>query len=465
MGKQRIDNHLQQIILNIKYEYEEGRLSAIDLLSSVIQKFPLPVIEGHSQLFFFPLVLQFVNDDSKKCKEAVAKCISLLLKRVTMDIMHGLFDYAKRWSQSCGVDSLPMQHAAAQLFGIFVESRPDYVKRGSNASDIISQVLGVMRRYIPFVNDSGWELLFSNLVCIEKINKELAPLISTNYDIWGALVEFLAYPHPSVMQVSSRIISSQVSILDPKKLTGECSDSFIAKIPGSLYNIARNLCCQLDVDDGHYDDSTSILAIKTITWVFQAMKEHPNLCYENGVAESEHEDSEEDDQQARLKDPCLWLMTRLSNAAKPKGIRRRESIFKCFAALCTSCNPDQLNPYLQLMICPIDRAIREESNKLRPDDQQENDPVLAFPKDVLQLLEDTCGTDKFLQAYAEVNRKARQKREKRKQELAVEAVHNPKHAAKRKIKKQLQEKERRKRRVKDRRVWVASKRNGANKYS
>ena len=65
MGKPRMDNHLHQVVSNTKYEYEEGRLSATELLYSVIQKFPLPVLEGHSQFFFLPLVLQLVNDDSK----------------------------------------------------------------------------------------------------------------------------------------------------------------------------------------------------------------------------------------------------------------------------------------------------------------------------------------------------------------------------------------------------------------
>lgn len=451
MGKQRIDNHLQQIVLNIKYEYEEGRLSAVDLLSSAIQKFPLPILESHSQLFFLPLVLQLVNDDSKKCKEAVANCISLLLKRLTTDTVQSMFDYVKRWSQSSGSDSTTMQRASAQLFGIFVESRPDYVKRGNNASDLISLTLDAMTKCIPFNDDSEWELLYFNLVCTEKISKALPSLIELNYNIWDALIKFLAFPHPWVMQISSRIISNHLSTLDPIKVMIEGPDSFIVKIPGCLYNIARNLCRQLDVDDKHFVESTSILAIKTITWVFRAMKHNPTICYADESNESDKEDNVEDDNpKKKSRDACRWVMARLSNIAKPKGNRRRESVFKCFAALCASCTPDQLIPYLELIIDPIDRAIREAANNLRPDDQ-ESSPIVALPKDVLQLFEDSCGTDKFLKAYAKVNRKARQKRDSRKQEIASEAVHDPESAAKRKIKKQFHEKERRKRRVEDRR--------------
>ena len=99
------------------------------------------------------------------------------------------------------------------------------------------------------------------------------------------------------------------------------------------------------------------------------------------------------------------------------------------------------------MITSLDRVIREETNNLQSEEQQTTHPLIAFPKDVLNLLEDACGTDKFLKAYSEVNKRVRGKKDQRKQEIAAEAVHNPTFAAKRKIKKQLHERERKKRRV------------------
>ena len=452
LGEQRLTNHLQQIVLNIKYEYEEGRLSGLGLLSSVVQKFPLPVLEERAQFFYLPLVLQLVNDDSKTCKEAAARCISLLLQRLSTESVQALFGYAKRWSQSSGADSLPMQRASAQLFGIFVDSRPDYIKRGSNASDLVATVQNVIVQQISVgANDSGWELLYHNLVCTEKLINQMPALLATNYEIWGALVKYLAYPHPWIMQVCSRIISGHLSSMDPDKLVrGDSSESFVVKIPGCLYKIACNLCRQLDVEDVHFVENTSTLAIKTLTWVFRAMKTHPDICYEKSDVSAGIND-ENDSQQEKSKDPCLWVMARLTNIAKPKGDRRRESVFKCFAALATSCDPEHFTPYLELMIDAIDRAIRE-ANNLSTDDQREHDPAVALPKDVLQVLEDRCGTEQFIQAFAEVNRKVREKRDKRKQDIAAEAVHDPEAAANRKIKKNLREKERRKRRVQDRRT-------------
>ena len=152
-------------------------------------------------------------------------------------------------------------------------------------------------------------------------------------------------------------------------------------------------------------------------------------------------------------------MTHLSSIAKPKGNHRRAAVLKCFAALCTSCDPQHLLPYLELMIDPIDRAIREATNKLGPDDQPESNPHIALATDVLQLLEDTCGTEPFIKAFTEVNCKAREKRDRRKQEMAFEAVRDPAAAAQGKIMKQSREKERKKRAVEEKR----SQRGGSKK--
>jgi U3 small nucleolar RNA-associated protein 20 len=393
-------------------------------------------------LFFLPLVLQLANDDSKKCKEAVSSAISLLFTRLSTDTVQSFFSYVGRWSQSQGDDGLPMRQAAAQLWGIFVESRPDFIKRGSIASDLITIISDSMQKYVAFSDDNAWELLYYNIMCVEKLNKDFRPAILDHDDIGTSLVKFLAYPHPWVMQASLRIVNNHVSSIDPKSLQKDGAHSYLVKSEGCLYDIARNLCRQLDVDDAHFVEALSVLAIKTVTWLFQAMTHHPRLFYAANIT------SEEDRTDEQFKNPCKWMMSRLSNIAKPKhGAKRRESIFKCYAALCASCNPEQLTPYLRLMIASLDRAIREETNNLQSEEQQVTHPLIAFPKDVLNLLEDVCGTDNFLEAYTEVSKNVRQKKDQRKQDIASEAVHNPITAAKRKIKKQLHEKERKKRRV------------------
>ena len=458
IGKQRLEDHLKQMILNMKYEYEEGRLSAIGLVGALINKLPTPMLEEHTQLFFLPLVLQLVNDDSKKCREAVAESIGNLLKRLSFDTVQALYEYVIRWSSGSGLDALPLRRTSSQVFGIFVESRPDFVKRGSVAEDLVDllQVSLTPSKENPI----EWELPYFTLICLEKIQNHFPSTLISKNDLWMCIVKSLIHPHAWVKQASSRILSEHMINLSPNSLIRPKKGplkSFLVAVPGSLYEVARNLCFQLNADDKEQVDGVNLLAIKSLTWIVSTMSASPDLCFKDSDGgagtDSYGDDSDTDDEIG--KDPVRWLMTRLSNIAKARGPRRREAIFKCFAAFASSCDPNIITPHLELMIEPLNRTLVEISSKIEQTSRhraQNGADEAELPKEVIQLLEDQCGTEPFLNAFAAVKSKAREKREKRKQEAAAEAVQDPAAAAQRKIRKQEHERKRRKRRVEENRA-------------
>ena len=116
LSTERIEQHLKQVVLNLSYEHSEGRLSAIGLTTTILDKLPVPVIEEHCQLFFLPLTLQLVNDESKECRDAVAKCIGKLLRKVSTEVLQSLYGYTERWSAG----DAPLRRMSLQLFAIFV---------------------------------------------------------------------------------------------------------------------------------------------------------------------------------------------------------------------------------------------------------------------------------------------------------------------------------------------------------
>ncbi len=77
MGEERFEQHLKQVVANISYEYQEGRISGIILLTLIVEKLPEELLQRHSQILFLPLELQLLNDDSKDCREHLTKCIIL----------------------------------------------------------------------------------------------------------------------------------------------------------------------------------------------------------------------------------------------------------------------------------------------------------------------------------------------------------------------------------------------------
>ena len=129
LSVKRRSQHLHQIVANIKYQYESGRISALELMSDVLRKFPINLLEEHSQLCFLPLVVQLVNDDSKKCKELISSTIGIIIKRVSTERLKSFYDYITKWFGGVeSLDNLALQRVAAQLIGLMFDFRVDFIK-------------------------------------------------------------------------------------------------------------------------------------------------------------------------------------------------------------------------------------------------------------------------------------------------------------------------------------------------
>lgn len=431
MGPDLFEQHLKQIVANIKYEYQEGRISAINLMASVIEKLPEELLEKHAQLLFLPLVLQIVNDDSNECREAVSRCIILLLTRSSVEVLQSLHDYTVRWSKNPG----PLRTASLQVFGIFVESCPDYII----GNGLVSPWIGSLQRLLQ-ETDTDWEVSYFSLKCIEKMAKCSELEISKEAGLWACIVDRLVDAHPWIKLASSRIVQ--------KLFISPTMGALLNANAGLLFEITRNLCFQLNVKEEEQSEELSDLVIKTLTLALPIMKKSPHLCF-----------SEDNQFKDEGRDPVNWLMRRLSQIAKPKGTKRRLAIFKCFAAF-ASLHNEIVAPYMELILEPLYRANLEASNELENPSVSHKQHAgsievtteASLARDVLQLVEESCDSpEDFLKAYAAVKTRARDKKERRKAEEKAEAVNDPMAAAQRKMKKQQHEKQRKKRRVEERR--------------
>lgn len=455
MGTERCEQHLKQIVLNVKYEHEAGRLSAINLAALVVDKIPEPLLEQHAQLFFLPLTMQLANDDSKQCREAVADCLIRLLKRLPTDVVLSLFEFACRWSQGKG----ELTRTSLQLFGFFVDARTDVMKRGEKAAQLVDRLTDIIDQTKTF--EADWEIFYFSLVCLEKLSKHFSPLIARRFDLWTMIAQNgLIHPHPFVKLITSRLIWHHLEHLDATSFAETSSKklTFLVERPGSLYEIGRNFCFQLNVDEDQQKDELVALCIKNLTWILQAMQQYPHLCRSNNNNDDVDNDGEEDAYKNATK-PVAWVMTRLSNIAKPGGTKRRQAVFKAFAALTVHCG-HVVFPYMELMLAPLHRADIEATNsstktpsssfQTGPNSDPSAEATLA--RDVLHLLEEKCEPpEEFVRAYAAVKARAREKKEARKMLEKSEAIRDPQTAAKRRQEKQVKQKNRRKRRVEERR--------------
>lgn len=474
MGNQRLANHLKQVVLNIKYEYEDGRLSALDLTKAIIEKLPIPLLEEYVQIFFLPLVLQLANDDSKQCKENAAMCVICLLSRLSTQVLNSLYDYVLRWSTDASSQG-HLQRTAVQVFGLFLDAKPDYMKKNNRVTNLLifirlklNEEIGC-KDYTSLSIVDEWNTIYFCLQTIEKIGIVQESVLWKDQDIWHLIIKCLVHPHPWVQLISSRVVFSHFAKCEMHsfgKLDYSNASNVIVRASGSLFEIMRNMCYQLNTDDQQQSQEVSSMAIKNLSWVARVANRYPHLCIDTekedkrwGTLMNQENDDDEDEAASNLQmNPLTWLFTRLSNSTKKRGRKRREAIFKCFAALATVFDSSVISQHLELMLVAINRELTEISHLEEGSERKkrqlggEISAMAELSNEILQLLEDKCGTDVFVKVLAKVKNDAREKREMRKQQIAAEAIHDPESAAKRRLEKQEKEKNRKKRRIGERKA-------------
>lgn len=67
----RIESHLNFILKNLACKRLEGRLQLLDILKTLIERFPKDVVDLYCELLFFTLLLRAVNDEQTEARVKV----------------------------------------------------------------------------------------------------------------------------------------------------------------------------------------------------------------------------------------------------------------------------------------------------------------------------------------------------------------------------------------------------------
>lgn len=128
LGK-KLKSHLDFVVSQLRYEHDTGRESVLEMLAYIFQTFPQvsrsmyciahglnsspkqtqpegqpfffppaqDLLLQHSGLFFAPLALVVVNDDSARCKKMAAMAIKALLDKLDLNHQNTLFALVNTW--------------------------------------------------------------------------------------------------------------------------------------------------------------------------------------------------------------------------------------------------------------------------------------------------------------------------------------------------------------------------------
>lgn len=181
LGEKRLASHIKQIIQNCSFDYEEGRLSCLEILINLSRLLPVPILNQHALVILMPMTLRIVNDTSSKCRNKAAEVITALLRRAGIEIVNQTIEYALCWlniGDSTSAEENTKKFAigsrralvrtGAQVMGILVVARPELLKKGHIVQRVVNWLRNAILEVIQSEQASSASLFGSRLTSLEK---------------------------------------------------------------------------------------------------------------------------------------------------------------------------------------------------------------------------------------------------------------------------------------------------------
>uniref|UniRef100_A0A3P8T3I9 UTP20 small subunit processome component n=1 Tax=Amphiprion percula TaxID=161767 RepID=A0A3P8T3I9_AMPPE len=480
----KLRSHLDFVVAQLHYEHDTGRESVLEMLVFIFQTFPQKLLLQHSGLFFAPLALVVVNDDSARCKKMAAMAIKALLAQLDSSHQNILFSVVSTWLKA---EKATLRRLGAQICGLFVEVEEE--KFGRRLDELLPLLEKEINpdNYVDIEEEQEEKgadrLLFTYLTLITKLSQhcgllELSNPQDTLHHMWTHIEAHLRYPHCWVWLTASQLFGQLFAAQPAEQLVsiwrgeGDASSSATKFITSNLdkkmRELALSFCYQLQ--SKFLDTASGEQVIKNLLFVGKAIylispesdvappqeevkeeeeeeKEDENREEEEGEEMEEKEKEEEDEDDKDDRPPSLlWLIKKLSLMAKreaaysPKIPLKRTCVFKFLGAIAMDLGKDRLDPYLTTIITPLYRELDST--------YAEQDPTLKnLAQELIELLKRQVGLERFSLAFSAVQKEFSQRRAARKRHRAMQAVANPDIAAKKKLKKHKNKIEAKKRKI------------------
>ncbi|XP_027937625.1 small subunit processome component 20 homolog isoform X2 [Vigna unguiculata] len=471
LSEKRLQQHMDFLLLNLSYEHSTGRESILEMIHTIIVKFPTSVLDEQSYSIFVRLVLCLANDNDYIVRAMAGNAIKKLVSSVSPNSLNSILDYVLCWylggkQQLCG--------AAAQVLALLIEVK----KKGFR--EHINSILPVTRHIFRSAIDAvtNWQEGFStesviplwneayySLVMFEKMINQFGDLCFAEYleDIWEAICEMLLHPHSWIRSISVRLIALYFShVTDASRENhGTSLRSYFIMSPSRLFLIATSLCCHLKMPVINDSDSSlmtqiiifAICGVHSLMgqsacidppafWSTLSQQEKDRFLKAFDLLDSrkgrsmfmssstasifEHSNQLNVDNAQRAL--VTLLLRKMGKIALQMDAIQMGIVFNSFGNIMAQISQDDCLHYAHVILLPLYKVCEGFAGKVVTEN------VKKLAEDTCRKLENILGTHNFVQVYNLTRKNLMLKRNKRRQEEKQMAVINPMRNAKRKLK-------------------------------
>lgn len=233
-GKGRLKSQMTFLARNLSYVFESGRISVMEVLAAIFNKFGDDIIDEYADLFFVALVAVIANDDSEKCRNMAGALIQRLFKRLDDAHQQKTLSVLTAWVEG---RSTQVGLASASLAVISLVAATS----ASISSDALVTVIPVIQESAGLLArlEEEEDLTHSKLDhnvphhALSALNNLLPVVKEADDELVSAIIAHLLFPHDWVRMDAAKAMSQLLK------------DSTVTLDHDQLLDIARKSCILL----------------------------------------------------------------------------------------------------------------------------------------------------------------------------------------------------------------------------
>jgi hypothetical protein len=118
----RVTGFVQFFLRNLEYSEPRGRQAVIDVLTAIVSKFPLGVLESQANVLFLTLLTRLVGETDARCRASIGALVQKLFERLEPNASSRLLQMLCQWLGPTQKASI--QQAATHTVALLAQSSP-----------------------------------------------------------------------------------------------------------------------------------------------------------------------------------------------------------------------------------------------------------------------------------------------------------------------------------------------------